>query len=235
MHWFKIHHGYSSDAKLALAAHKLQTPRATINGIFVELLEYASKQEERGSLVGYNIEAGALAMGVSDEFMRNVIVTLRNVTLVTDEKVVNWDRYQGGGDRTAAERQRRHRDKKKQDVEEMSRDSNVTSPLRNVDKSREDKSREDKSRINREDREILVKMPFKDFPQNWQIWTLKNTTLSHERMTDTWLDFHEYWTIGRGKNTKRADWFRSWKKWCEKYLKPSQFAKPQKELKGDVV
>ncbi len=62
MHWFKIHHGFSSDAKLALAAHKLEESRATINGIFIDLLEYASKQEDRGSLIGYNIEATGSAI-----------------------------------------------------------------------------------------------------------------------------------------------------------------------------
>ena len=143
MHWFKIHHGFSSDSKLALVAHKLGESRATINGIFIDILEYASKQEDRGSIVGYNVEAAALAMGVSDEFMHDVIVTLRNVTIVTHEKVVNWDKYQGSSDSTNAERQRRYREKKKQelsnDVTHSNVTCNVTSPLRNTDKNREEK------------------------------------------------------------------------------------------------
>lgn len=163
MHWFKIHHGYSSDAKLALVAHKMQESRATINGIFIELLEYASKQEERGSLVGYNIEAGALAMGVSDKFMSDVIVTLRNVTLVTPEKVVNWDKYQSGADSTAAERQRRHREKKKQQLEEIVTPVTVTSPLRNTEKSREEKKRKEK-------KEVAFATPPSVSVEVWEAW-----------------------------------------------------------------
>jgi hypothetical protein len=221
MHWFKIHHGYSSDSKLALVAHRHQIPRATINGIFLELLEYASKQEERGSLIGYNIEAGAFSMGITQELLNDVIVTLRNVTLVTCEKVVNWDKYQGGGDSTAAERQRRHRNKKKQEVGKVSRDSNVTSPLRNVDKSRIEK------------KEYTVKMPFAEFPKEWKEWTIAETTLSGEPMNDTWLSFREYWLVGKGKNAKREDWFLTWRKWCEKYRNTaSPFAKPKPARAG---
>ena len=203
MHWFKIYHGYSSDPKLALVAHKMQESRATINGIFIDLLEYASKQEERGSLVGYNVEAGALAMGVSDEFMSDVMSQLRNVTLVTDEKVVNWDKYQSGSDSTAAERQRRHRDKLKQSVNGMSRDSNVTSPLRNVEKSREEKRRKE-----------VYTLGFSDLPAEWSEWCVKELSWSETTIHETWAEFKDYWTIGKGKKTQRSDWMLSWKKWC---------------------
>lgn len=215
MHWFKIHHGYSSDAKLALAAHKLQAPRATINGIFLELLEYASKQEERGSLVGYNIEVGALAMGVTDEFMNNVIVTLRNVTLVTSEKVVNWDRYQGGADATAAERQRRHREKKKQQLEETVTPVTVTSPLRNVEKSRVDK------------KEKGTRFALDAIPLEWrEFCKSERPDLNPDSI---FAGFADYW-VASPKGVK-LDWFATWRNWVRNQkanFNAGQNQKPQR-------
>lgn len=91
-----------------------------------------------------------------------------------------------------------------------------------IEEKREEKKREE---------EKLTKMPFKDFPDEWRVWTISNTSLNYERMVDTWQDFLEYWTLGKGKNTKRGDWFRSWKKWCEKYRTDEK----KKSRAGEII
>jgi hypothetical protein len=77
----------------------------------------------------------------------------------------------------------------------------------------------------KERKEEVYRMPFDDFPSEWRVWSIDKTSLSYDRMIDEWGAFKEYWTIGKGKNTKRSDWFRTWRKWCEKYLKKENGAK----------
>lgn len=60
----------------------------------------------------------------------------------------------------------------------------------------------------------LCKMPFKDFPPDWKEWALKDQGWSNDILADVWEDFREYWTVGKGKNTKRGNWSLSWRKWC---------------------
>ena len=75
----------------------------------------------------------------------------------------------------------------------------------------------------------LIYMPHDVLPEEWKLWAIKNTILSGQRLDDTWQQFHEYWTMGKGKKTKREKWHLSWRKWCEKYLNsdPYQKQKPQ--------
>lgn len=220
MHWFKIHHGFSSDSKLALVAHKMEESRATINGIFLDILEYASKQDDRGSLIGYNVEAGALTMGVSDKFMGDVIETLRNVTLVTHEKVVNWDRYQGSVDSTAAERQRRHREKKKQQLEEIVTPVTVTSPLRNVEKSREDKNRKG------------TRFALTSLPPEWVEYC--KTERPDLNAATVFQGFHDYWISIPGAKGVKLDWFATWRNWVRSQ-NANQKQQPQKPQRAGVI
>lgn len=129
MHWFKIHHGFSSNPKLGLIAHKLKKSRAEINAIFIDLLEYASKNAARGSIDGYDEETASFNLGLDIEPLRNAVTLLRPLLL-------NWDEYQQPIDRTNSERQKRYRDKKKQELDNEVTDSNA---LRNTDKNRIDK------------------------------------------------------------------------------------------------
>lgn len=146
MQWFKIRHGFTTDPKWGIIAHQISIPRAIVLAVVVDLLEYASKSPVRGSVSGYDEEEGAYNLGVDRNALRNVIDALRNRGFVTDGQITNWEEYQGVSDPTNAERQRRHRDKKRQESQEL--DSHVTpsNALRNTDKIREDKKREEEIR-----------------------------------------------------------------------------------------
>jgi hypothetical protein len=60
------------------------------------------------------------------------------------------------------------------------------------------------------------KMPFSELPDEWKQWAIQERSWPDNIMADVWADFHEYWTIGNGKATKRGDWFLSWRKWVRK-------------------
>lgn len=82
--------------------------------------------------------------------------------------------------------------------------------------------------------EDVILMSFPDLPKIWEDWSLKNTTLRGTHLLDTWGSFKEYWTLGKGRKEKRADWFLSWKKWCEKY-RISEDKKQKSKGTGAIV
>jgi hypothetical protein len=140
MHWFKIHHGFSTDSKIGLIAHNLGIPRAIVSAVMLDIFEYASAQKDRGSIDGYDTESSAFNLGIEHETLVTVCNALRNRGVISDCLVVNWDKYQDI-DRTAAERQRRFRERQK-----SSPPDNVTRDvtLRNTEENRGDKKRIDK-------------------------------------------------------------------------------------------
>lgn len=158
MHWFKTHHGYNSDAKLGLIAHNLKIPRIIVSGIFLDMLEYASKQNPRGCIDGYDPEAQALNLGIESEQIVTVRNALRNRGVLQDDEIVNWNVYQNL-DKTNAERQKRYRNKQKQDVINPVTDSNA---LRNTDEIRIDKIRKEPPMV-----------PQGDFYVFWKVYPKK--------------------------------------------------------------
>jgi hypothetical protein len=106
MHWLKIHHGFSSDPKFGMIAHQLSLPRALINAIILDLLEFASKSIPRGCISGYDPEVSAYNLGIDSNALRNVTDALRNSGFVTDNEVTHWEQYQGRYDQTNADRQK---------------------------------------------------------------------------------------------------------------------------------
>jgi hypothetical protein len=147
MRWFKIHHGFNTDVRLGLIAHNLQISRSRVNGIFVDALEYASKNKPRGSLSGYDFEAASLCLGEPEDILKAFSNALRNRGMLFGDLLTEWDLYQQPEDYTNAERQRKHRNKKKQSVDVKVEASNgvVTdsNALCNTDKTREEKIREE--------------------------------------------------------------------------------------------
>lgn len=150
MHWFKTHHGFSTDTKFGLIAHQLSLPRAIVNAIVIDLLEHASRNDERGYIGNYDYEEAAYNLGVDSNALRNVTDSLRNRAFVTGDRITNWAEYQYRDDPTNAQRQKRHRDKKKQELDvirniESAKNIPVTdsNALCNTDKIREEEIRKE--------------------------------------------------------------------------------------------
>ena len=140
MHWLKIHHGFSTDPKLGMIAHQLTIPRAIVNAIVIDLLEHASKQQQRGCITGYDEESAAFSLGVDLVTLRNVTQALCNKRFVTSEAIANWSHYQSAIDRTGAERQARHRQRLKDKVTPVT----VSNALRNTEEKRGEEIRVEK-------------------------------------------------------------------------------------------
>lgn len=55
-------------------------------------------------------------------------------------------------------------------------------------------------------------------PAAWGNWALQGFTAGRVRIEEEWVLFVEYWTLGKGKKTKRTahGWEISWRTWCRK-------------------
>ena len=208
MHWFKIHHGFSSNPKLGLIAHKLNSPRALINSIFIDMLEYASRNTQRGTLEGYDEETASFNLGINHEALRNAVTLLRPL-------LSSWDEYQQPIDRTNAERQKRYRDKQKQEHNESVTYSNA---LRNTDKIRIDK------------KERGSRFALTQLPEDWKEFC--RTERPDLNPSTLFAGFADYW-IAQPKGVK-LDWFATWRNWVRNQ-KQTMGAKPQPQRKGVIT
>lgn len=132
--WFKVFHGMAYDMTWRLIANAQHTQVDKVVCIWLSLLDYASTNEDRGSIVGFDPCTCKLAFGYKLDLVERVIeeMTLRGV-ITEDNRIAQWDatQYQGkdseeGEDPTKLEklelvrqknreRQARFRNKRKQE------------------------------------------------------------------------------------------------------------------------
>lgn len=215
MHWFKIHHGYNADAKLGMIAHKLKIPRAHINAIFLDMIEHASRHNDRGSITNYDPEVAAFNLGLDQEEVSNALLSLRNGGLTDGQRILNWDKYQSPIDHTNAERQRRHRNKQKQHIDIIVTGSNA---LRNIDKSRIDK------------KERGTRFALAQLPDEWRNYC--QTERPDLNPDSVFADFGDYWKSLAGSKGVKLDWFATWRGWVRRQV--SRAAVKQVATKANV-
>lgn len=138
MDWLRWYDGTISDAKWSIIALKAKTNIGTVVSIWAALLEHASRQEDRGSLVGFDGETIDALFGYEMGTASAVYEALKEKGLITeDDRIAAWNKRQF--DEQGAERARRYRERQKAE-KEQSRENNennttVTPPSRERDAS----------------------------------------------------------------------------------------------------
>lgn len=133
MDWLRWYDGTISDAKWSIVALKAKTNIGTVVSIWAALLEHASRQEDRGSLVGFDGETIDALFGYEMGTAAAVYEALKEKGLITeDDRIAAWNKRQF--DEQGAERARRYRERQKAE-KEQSRENNennttVTPPSR---------------------------------------------------------------------------------------------------------
>ncbi len=116
MEWFRWYHGACSDAKWPLIARKAHTTVGVVVSVWVALLEYASQDDERGSVEGFDCETFDALYGYSDGTCEAVLSAMLEKGLIEDGCIRSWSRRQPQREReesTNAERQRRYRERRR--------------------------------------------------------------------------------------------------------------------------
>lgn len=151
--WFRSWHGAPTDSKFLLIAKRAQVAPGMVSAVYWALLDFASQNEPRGSVEGFDAEVYAEWAGWEESDVTAVIAALTAKQAIIDGRIVAWEKRQPKKeDPTAAERMRRMRDGKRnsavtasasvtpEDVA-LSYDAlrDVTPSYNRLDKNRQDK------------------------------------------------------------------------------------------------
>lgn len=92
--WFRSWHGAPTDPKWLLISHRTSVPAATVSAIAWALMDYASQNEDRGSVAGFDAETYAVFGGISEDDVRAVIQAIADKGLIVDGRLTAWEKRQ---------------------------------------------------------------------------------------------------------------------------------------------
>ena len=132
--WFRVHHGMVSDPKWPLIARRSGHNVGTVVAVWAALLDFASQNEERGSIVGFNAEEIDALYGYDDGTTAQILQAMEDRGMVVDDVIVSWEKRQaikssGDSKSTAmspAERSRRYRERQRASRNETTASRDVT-------------------------------------------------------------------------------------------------------------
>ena len=117
MDWFRSWHGAPTDNKWLLIAKRANVTPMMVSAVFWALLDYASQQDERGSVAGFDAETYAMWAGCDEDDVISILNAMRSKGVISDGEILTaWDKRQPRREDDSSERVRRHRDKKRQSV-----------------------------------------------------------------------------------------------------------------------
>lgn len=111
--WFRWYHGSVSDPKFTVVARKSQQPRSLVLAVWAGLLECASQADDRGSLVGVELDTLAACLDVDDEAVETIYQAMIDKELIVEGRIANWNRRQVYREDDSRDRVRRFRENQK--------------------------------------------------------------------------------------------------------------------------
>lgn len=94
MDWFRSHHGAPSDSKWLVIARKAKVQPVAVVAVFWSLLDYASQQESRGDIEGFDPESVAAFLGIEDDEITAIMIAFEDKGITTEGRIANWDKRQ---------------------------------------------------------------------------------------------------------------------------------------------
>ncbi|HPS48947.1 MAG TPA: hypothetical protein PKX37_10760 [Flexilinea sp.] len=106
--WWRSWHGAPMDHKWAVIAARSGVKAGIVSAIAWELLDYASQNEDRGSIDGFDIEEYSIYSGFSEDEISAVINAMIDKGIIKDNRFVNWGKRQPKSE-SAIERNKKYR------------------------------------------------------------------------------------------------------------------------------
>ena len=159
MDWFRSWHGAPTDNKWLLIAKRANVIPMMVSAVFWELLDYASQQEERGSVAGFDAETYAMWAGCEESDVIAILNAMRAKGVITDgETLAAWEKRQPRREDDSIERVRRHRDRQRQSVTDdtVTHCNDTVTQCNAPDKSRLDQIRSETDGDSETDTELLA-------------------------------------------------------------------------------
>lgn len=150
MNWFRSHHGAPTDPKWITIARRAGIRPGDVAAIIWALLDYASQNDDRGSIDGHDSEMLADFFGYETAQIDGVKAAMIEKHVIVNNRFSAWDKRQPAReDVTAAERKRSQRERERRERDGAGHcvtERDITHG-HGTDKIREDKIREDKRNI----------------------------------------------------------------------------------------
>lgn len=118
MEWLRWYHGACSDSKWPLIARKSGVSVGVVVSVWAALLECASQDEARGSVVDFDGETFDALYGYDDGTCAAVVDAMREKGIICDGCICSWKKRQPLRERddNSAERVREYRNRKRQET-----------------------------------------------------------------------------------------------------------------------
>jgi hypothetical protein len=122
------------DPKWIVIGRVANVPPLLVSGLWLALMGHASASSPRGSVAGFDLESVAAFNGCDSAALQPVLEQFRARQMITDDdRLRAWNKRQGiKADRTNADRQKRHRDRKRNAVTDVTDPDGVTPVTRNA-------------------------------------------------------------------------------------------------------
>ncbi len=146
MEWFRWYHNTTSDPKFTVISRKSKRPKSEVIAVWVAILEFASEDDDRGSIDGIDIEIVAASLDIDEEAVQAIIDAMAGKGMIRDGKISAWDRRQTKREDDSKERVRAFREREKLNKEQDVTQGNASvtqgnasvTPQSRVDKTRSD-------------------------------------------------------------------------------------------------
>lgn len=222
MDWFRWHRGTVNDPKLKVIARKAGQPLTTVIAVWASMLETANENSPRGSLKGWDIEATALSLDVTQEVIKSVYDAMQGRTLKKDAlaawKKRNPKREDDSRDRVSAYRARRKKNENSADVTQGN--APVTHGNSRVEESREEESRVEK-KLPAGARRARARVAEATLPDEWAPNDL-HRALAEKLGLDIEGEAERFRDHAKSTGRKMLDWdatFRTWMRKSEEYIR----------------
>jgi len=109
-YWWRSWHGAPMDHKWFVIAARTGIKPGIVSAIAWALFDYASQQDERGTVDGFDVETYSVYSGFSEDEITSVIQAMTDKEIIVDGKLAKWDKRQPKSE-SEIERNREYRKK----------------------------------------------------------------------------------------------------------------------------
>jgi hypothetical protein len=220
--WFRHYAGMMRDEKLVRVAVRAKQPVERVVWVWGAILESAAEVNDGGR---YEFDAGEAAYFLRcDECdVACIIDCLEGAGRLADGMVARWGDRQFSSD-TAAERQRRYRERKSgSDVPERDdhhngdAESDVTPPSRDArvtPQETETEAEKEKPKPTVSSKRGTRWQKGQKVPDEWKAWARANfPSVEPYRLSTEVRKFEDYWPAQPGRAGIKIDWELTWRNW----------------------
>lgn len=109
--WFRSWNGAPSDPKWGVVAEACGCKSVEVSGLVWALLDYASQNEDRGSIKGFPVRVFAHTSGLNAELINFILAELSadDIAVLADGRFKSWEKRQPKREDRSTERVKEHR------------------------------------------------------------------------------------------------------------------------------